>query len=189
MTVEEMVGEWMKFDKNDQTRNEIFNLVESGDEISLKNLLGKRLSFGTSGLRASMGAGFSKINDLTIIQTTQGLTEYLIQSFEKVELINRGVVVGYDMRHNSERFAKLVVAVLLGKGIPVRFFSHYVPTPYVAFCVKKMRAVAGVMITASHNPKNDNGYKVMLISTHMSCLKLFIFSILRLFIFNSSLFL
>ena len=68
--------------------------------------------------------------------------------------------MGFDIRHNSERFAHLVTAVLIGRGIPVKLYSHYVPTPYVAYAVKKLKAIAGVMITASHNPKEDNGYKV-----------------------------
>ncbi|KAG8430787.1 hypothetical protein GDO86_020010 [Hymenochirus boettgeri] len=122
------------------------------------------MSFGTAGLRSSMGAGFSHINDLTVIQSTQGMYHYLQRCFP--DLRTRGVVVGYDTRgqatsaSSSVRFAKLTAAVLLSKGVSIFLFSKYVPTPFVPYAVQKLGAVAGVMITASHNRKEDNGYKV-----------------------------
>ncbi|XP_061105969.1 glucose 1,6-bisphosphate synthase-like isoform X2 [Conger conger] len=122
------------------------------------------MSFGTAGLRAAMGAGFSLINDLTVIQSTQGLYKYLATCFPDLE--SRGLVVGYDTRGqeasscNSERLGMLTAAAMLCKDVPVYLFSSYVPTPFVPYAVKKLGAAAGVMITASHNPKEDNGYKV-----------------------------
>ncbi|XP_041850855.1 glucose 1,6-bisphosphate synthase isoform X2 [Melanotaenia boesemani] len=122
------------------------------------------MSFGTAGLRAPMGAGFSRINDLTIIQSTQGLYSYLCRYF--ADFSSRGVVVGFDTRGqeesscSSQRLAKLSTAVMLSRDIPVHLFSTFVPTPYVPYAVRKLGAAAGVMITASHNPKEDNGYKV-----------------------------
>uniref|UniRef100_A0A671TI64 Phosphoglucomutase 2-like 1 n=1 Tax=Sparus aurata TaxID=8175 RepID=A0A671TI64_SPAAU len=123
-----------------------------------------RMSFGTAGLRAPMGAGFSRINDLTVIQSTQGLCSYLSRYF--ADFSSRGVVVGFDTRGqeesgcSSQRLAKLTAAVLLSRDVPVHLFSTFVPTPYVPYAVKKLGAAAGVMVTASHNPKEDNGYKV-----------------------------
>ena len=160
MEFQAKIEEWLQYDRNEDTRKEVTGIWEVGDPVVLKNRFGKRMSFGTAGLRATMGAGYDRINDLTIIQTTQGLAVHLIETFGMKEVVERGVVVGFDIRHNSERFAHLVTAVLVGKGIPVKLYSHYVPTPYVAYGVKKLKAIAGVMITASHNPKEDNGYKV-----------------------------
>ena len=160
MEFQNKIEEWLRLDRNETTRKEVAGLWEEGDSVTLKDRFGKRMSFGTAGLRAAMGAGYNRINDLTVIQTTQGLAVYLIETFGMQQVVERGVVVGFDIRHNSERFARLVTAVLIGRGIPVRLFSHYVPTPYTAYAVKKQKAISGVMITASHNPKDDNGYKV-----------------------------
>ena len=175
MEFQARVEEWLRFDRNETTRKEVTGLWEEGDSLVLKNRFGKRMSFGTAGLRAEMGAGYNRINDLTVIQTTQGLAVYLIETFGNEQVVERGVVVGFDIRHNSERFSHLVTAVLIGRGIPVHLFSHYVPTPYTAYAVKKLRAVAGVMITASHNPKGDNGYKVtrLIVSIlYLFCIKI-----------------
>ncbi|VDP02909.1 unnamed protein product [Soboliphyme baturini] len=117
-----------------------------------------RLHFGTAGIRGEMAAGFNRINDLVIIQTTQGLLRYLKQVHK--DLSTCSYVVGYDGRHNSERFALYVANVLLNGGLKVYLFAQVVATPLVSYAVKKYGAVGGVMVTASHNPKKDNGYKV-----------------------------
>uniref|UniRef100_A0A671TI71 Phosphoglucomutase 2-like 1 n=1 Tax=Sparus aurata TaxID=8175 RepID=A0A671TI71_SPAAU len=138
--------------------------VMSVTDLSAMKRLCSRMSFGTAGLRAPMGAGFSRINDLTVIQSTQGLCSYLSRYF--ADFSSRGVVVGFDTRGqeesgcSSQRLAKLTAAVLLSRDVPVHLFSTFVPTPYVPYAVKKLGAAAGVMVTASHNPKEDNGYKV-----------------------------
>lgn len=158
------VWQWLQWDKNPKTRGQIESLLRDGKNKELRERLCSRMSFGTAGLRSAMGAGFSRINDLTIIQTTQGMYHYLERSFP--DLKSRGVVVGYDTRGqagsncSSERLAKLTAAVLLSRGVQVYLFSRYVPTPFVPYTVQKLRAVAGVMVTASHNRKEDNGYKV-----------------------------
>lgn len=152
------VKEWLSLDQNQATKEEIINLVKSAKTEQLRKLLCYRMEFGTAGLRSAMGAGFSKMNDLTIIQTTQGLCEYMLESTP--EVLKDGVIVGYDARHNSRRFAELTASILLHKNIPVYFFSDICPTPFVAYGVLKKRCSWGVMITASHNPKEDNGYKV-----------------------------
>ncbi|XP_053312605.1 glucose 1,6-bisphosphate synthase [Spea bombifrons] len=158
------VWQWLQWDRNPKTKAQIESLLHDGRTKELRERLCCRMSFGTAGLRSAMGAGFSHINDLTVIQTTQGMYLYLERCFP--DAMQRGVVVGYDTRGqatsncSSKRLAKLTAAVLLSKGIPVYLFSKYVPTPFVPYAVRKLRTIAGVMITASHNRKEDNGYKV-----------------------------
>jgi phosphoglucomutase len=105
-----------------------------------------------------MQAGFSCMNSLTVIQASQGLATYLLKTEKCAE--KRGVVVGRDARHNSEKFAKLTAAALVSKGIKVWWYDIPTHTPMVPFAVRELDAVAGIMITASHNPARDNGYKV-----------------------------
>ncbi|KAJ1548281.1 Phosphoglucomutase-2 [Nowakowskiella sp. JEL0078] len=145
--------------KNLTTQNEIRALVESNDISELTLRLCSPLKFGTAGLRAEMGAGFSRMNDLTVVQASQGLCAYLLS--ENSDVRNKGVVIGHDHRHNSESFARLTAAVFLSKGIRVHYFKKLTHTPMVPFSVMKLGASAGVMVTASHNPKNDNGYKTL----------------------------
>uniref|UniRef100_A0A3P9HUR8 Phosphoglucomutase 2-like 1 n=1 Tax=Oryzias latipes TaxID=8090 RepID=A0A3P9HUR8_ORYLA len=158
------VQRWFCWDRNPRTRAQMDSLLEAGRLDEVRSRLCSRLSFGTAGLRAPMGAGFNRINDLTVIQSTQGLHSYLRRCFP--DLCSRGVVVGFDTRGQQEsgcsslRLAKLTAAVMVSRDVPVQLFSGVVPTPYVPFAVKKLGAAAGVMITASHNPKEDNGYKV-----------------------------
>jgi phosphoglucomutase len=98
-----LAKQYLEWDRNPDTRAEIQSLVEKGDEQKLEKLLGSRLEFGTAGLRGTMGAGYSQMNDLVIIQTTQGLAAYLEQV---PEAKSKGVVIGHDHRHHSESFAK-----------------------------------------------------------------------------------
>ncbi|KAM9853324.1 glucose 1,6-bisphosphate synthase [Aulostomus maculatus] len=162
--LDEAVQRWLTWDKNRRTRAQVESLLAAGDHEDLKSRLSSRMSFGTAGLRAPMGAGFNRINDLTIIQSTQGLYSYLLRCVP--DLSSRGVVVGFDTRGqvesncSSQGLATLTAAVMLSRDVPVHLFSTYVPTPYVPYAVQKLGAAAGVMITASHNPKEDNGYKV-----------------------------
>ena len=118
----------------------------------------RRMEFGTAGLRTRMGPGNSQMNDLTIIQTTQGMARYLKEQLPSVT--SRGVVVGFDGRHNSYRWSRIVGTIFVNECIPVYLFSRLCPTPYVAYGVRAFNADCGIMITASHNPKEDNGYKV-----------------------------
>nr|XP_039265824.1 phosphoglucomutase-2-like [Styela clava] len=152
-------SQWLEWDRNELTRKIISELMQKNDVNELQKCLGKRMEFGTAGLRAAMGAGFSKMNDLTIIQTTQGFAKYLQQKFSS-DLNQRGVVIGYDARHNSERFARLAAAVFIHSGIKCYLYRGIVPTPFVPYGVRKYKTCAGIMVTASHNPKQDNGYKV-----------------------------
>ncbi|XP_048120897.1 glucose 1,6-bisphosphate synthase isoform X1 [Alosa alosa] len=162
--LDKAIYQWITWDRNVLTRAQIEELSREKNVDELRRRLCYRMAFGTAGLRAAMGAGFSCINDLTVIQSTQGMYKYLSKFFP--DLRSRGVVVGYDTRAQdasgctSERLARLTAAVMLCKDIPVHLFSTYVPTPFVPYAVKKLGAAAGVMVTASHNPKEDNGYKV-----------------------------
>ncbi|NXP81669.1 PGM2L synthase, partial [Ramphastos sulfuratus] len=164
--LDKAVWQWLSWDKNQKTKEQIQELLRAGQLQELRARLCQRLKFGTAGLRAPMGAGFSRINDLTIIQATQGIYRYLEQRCPGLRL--RGFVVGYDTRGqeasdcSSLKLARLTAAVLLAKEVPVHLFSTYVPTPFVPYAVQQLGAAAGVMITASHNRKEDNGYKVYL---------------------------
>merc|ERR1719334_1486474 len=100
------------------------------------------------------------MNDLTIIQATQGLLTYMKNNFPFELLRKGGIVVGYDGRHNSDRWAQRVAAIFCQAQVKVRLFSRMTPTPFVPFAINKFGCVGGVMVTASHNPKEDNGYKV-----------------------------
>lgn len=158
------VEQWLRWDRNPVTRAQVRTLLDQSRFSELRSRLGSRLSFGTAGLRAKMGAGFNRINDLTVIQSSQGLCTYLSRCVS--DLKQRGVVIGFDTRAqresgcSSDRLAKLAAAVFLTADVTVHLFSSYVPTPYVPCAVVKLGAAAGIMITASHNHKDDNGYKV-----------------------------
>lgn len=157
--IEALTQEWLRLDRDEVTRGEILELVEKQNIKELVTLLGSRLQFGTAGLRARMGAGFSQLNSLTIIQTSQGLGQYLLEE-GGTSAASAGVVIGYDGRHNSKKFAELAAAAFIAKGFLVLWYEDLVHTPMVPFAVKELQAAAGIMVTASHNPKQDNGYKV-----------------------------
>jgi phosphoglucomutase len=157
-SIQYLAQEWLRLDQDPETRQEIQDLLEANESGILELRLRNRINFGTAGLRARMEAGFSRINALTVIQTSQGLAEYLIDKVPHAR--HRGVVLGFDGRHNSEKFARLTAAAFVAKKFKVWWCGEPVHTPLVSFGVIEMRASAGVMITASHNPPKDNGYKV-----------------------------
>jgi len=156
-STEELAQEWLRLDQDPETRNEIEQLIARNDTAELEKRLRKRIAFGTAGLRATMNAGFSRMNSLTVIQASQGLAAYVLEQVPSST--NRGVVIGRDARYNSEKFAKLTAAVFAAKGFKV-WFLDMVHTPLVPFAVSRLNAAVGVMVTASHNPAVDNGYKV-----------------------------
>ncbi|KAI6126214.1 hypothetical protein EV401DRAFT_1854927 [Pisolithus croceorrhizus] len=160
MTVplEQLVNEWLRLDPNPITRDEIRRLWDQQKSDELERRMRTRIEFGTAGLRGKMEAGWARMNDLIIIQASQGLCAYVLRSVPEASM--RGVVVGHDHRHNSERWASLTAQVFISNNIKVYFHRGLVHTPMVPFSVKKLNAACGVMITASHNPKDDNGYKV-----------------------------
>ncbi|XP_069350576.1 phosphopentomutase [Eulemur rufifrons] len=155
---------WLLWDKNPLTLDLVKRLIAEGNTEELQKCFGARMEFGTAGLRAAMGAGIARMNDLTIIQTTQGFCRYLERQFS--DLKQRGVVISFDARAHpssggsSKRFARLAATTFISQGIPVHLFSDITPTPFVPYTVSHLKLCAGIMITASHNPKQDNGYKV-----------------------------
>eukprot|EP00760_Papus_ankaliazontas_P015552 PhM_4_TR16581/c0_g1_i1/m.53281/K15779/PGM2; phosphoglucomutase / phosphopentomutase len=162
------IESWLAWDKNDTTRDYIQSLATKAAqggggteaEEELRRRLLSRMQFGTAGLRAEMGPGNAYMNELTIIQTTQGLLRYLQANYAEEELKARGVVISYDARHNSDIFATRVASVFCHAGVRTYKFGQITPTPFVPFTVMMRNAVCGIMVTASHNPKQDNGYKV-----------------------------
>jgi phosphoglucomutase len=156
MTAEQKYTYWLTSPKLDQvSKKELLAIKGSTSEITKR--FGELLDFGTGGVRALMGAGISYINDYTIRQVTTALANYLQDKFLSQKL---AVVIAYDGRHNSHRFAKVTAHTLWHKNIQAFLFPTPAPTPLLSFAVRKMQAAAGVVITASHNPPAYNGYKV-----------------------------
>ena len=147
-------ADWGKGDPDPITREHVLRLVESGDTLALGELFSTELTFGTAGIRGQVGPGPARMNRAVVIRTTFGLASHLTSSGGVL------VVVGFDARTDSERFAADTVAVLAGAGLRVVRFREPAPTPLVAFTARHLEADAAVVITASHNPREDNGYKV-----------------------------
>ena len=129
-------------------------------EKEIEDRFYKELEFGTGGLRGIMGAGTNRLNKYTVGKVTLGLGHYLMDSYGKDECIERGVVIGFDTRNNSKEYARVVADVLTGLGLKVYLMKDARPTPQLSFSVPYYKALAGVVLTASHNPKEYNGYKV-----------------------------
>lgn len=159
MDIKELVAQWLTVDEDPETRQEIINLSDNVAELEKR--LRNRIVFGTAGLRAKMEAGFSRMNNVTVMQASQGLADYVL----KQEKINKSVIIGHDHRFHSKKFAEITITAFLLKGFKVYYLSSselgdLIPTPLVPFGVDYFNCDVGVMITASHNPKDDNGYKV-----------------------------
>lgn len=141
---------------DEKTKEELLSIKEDNEEI--KDRFYADLSFGTAGLRGKIGAGTNRMNRYTVSLATQGLAD-TIKAFGQ-EAMNRGVVIGYDVRHFSKEFAEISSLVLTANGIKVYLFDDLKPTPELSFAVRKLNAISGIVITASHNPRDYNGYKV-----------------------------
>lgn len=157
--VQEKTQEWLSMDRDAASRAAVEQLLQKQSHTELEELMCKRLEFGTAGLRAKMGPGFNRMNAVTIQQTTQGLLRYLQQQAPQ-QLADNGVIIGFDARHNSKDYAHLAAAVFASAGVKVALPGGFVPTPFVAAGVALLGCAAGVMVTASHNTKEYNGYKV-----------------------------
>jgi phosphomannomutase len=156
-SLRDRVLDWIEGDPDIEDRETLQRLLDSGDEEELHRRFDTPLTFGTAGLRGPVMAGPAGMNRYTVRRATQGVIAWL----EEIEVdADRGVVVGRDARVGSEAFNNEVVAVLLGAGVKVLEMPGPLPTPLVAYCVKKLGAAAGIMVTASHNPPHDNGYKL-----------------------------
>ncbi len=148
---------WAEHDPDSNTKNMILKLIEDNNLVELNKIFSGDLEFGTAGLRAEIGPGQSRMNRAVVIRATHGLCQYLIKKYpnKKPKLI-----VGNDARHMSDEFAVDVCQVAASLGLEVYKLPTKIPTPVLAFGVRHIKADAGVMITASHNPPLDNGYKV-----------------------------
>ncbi|KAH8252906.1 hypothetical protein KR032_002633 [Drosophila birchii] len=159
--LDDQIRKWVRWDKCQSTVCQIMDAVRAKDWDTLRKRLCNRIKFGTAGLRATMRAGFDSMNELVVIQTAQGLCEYIKTQYpNRDDWGERGVVFGYDGRYNSQRFAELSAIVFLNNDFKVYQYRRYVATPLVSYSVIRLQCLAGVMVTASHNPKEDNGYKV-----------------------------
>lgn len=154
--LEARAREWIAGDPDPGTAQELTTLIESGDREGVADRMGSTLTFGTAGMRGEVGAGPGRMNRAVVIRTTHGLATYLRE--ESRHLLP--VVVGFDARPTSRQFAEDTVGVLAAAGIEVLFFPEVTPTPLVAYAAKHLSAGAAVVVTASHNPPADNGYKV-----------------------------
>lgn len=154
--VEKRAQNWLSSEYDEDTRNEVLSLLQNNDKTELIDAFYKDLEFGTGGLRGIMGAGSNRMNRYTVSMATQGLCNYLRQTFSGEEI---AVVVGYDCRNNSRFFAETAANVFSANGIKVYIFDALRPTPEISYAIRKLQCKSGVMITASHNPKEYNGYK------------------------------
>jgi phosphomannomutase len=146
---------WIDQDPDVETVAELEKLISESDEAGLLDRFGQRIGFGTAGLRGLLGAGPNRMNRVLVAQAAAGISKYLKENFD-----DPSVVIGYDARKNSNVFAKDSAQIFAGFGIRAFLFPELAATPLVAYAVRNLGASAGVMVTASHNPPGDNGYKV-----------------------------
>ncbi len=156
MTTLEKAKLWLTDTFDEETQTTIQEWIDAGSD-ELEDSFYKELEFGTGGMRGIMGVGTNRLNKYTLGQATQGLANYLHQSFPNQEI---KVAIAYDVRHNSKEFGKMCADVLTANGIKVLLFKEHRPTPELSFTVRDKKCNAGIVLTASHNPPEYNGYKV-----------------------------
>ncbi|HAT03395.1 MAG TPA: hypothetical protein DCS29_01285 [Candidatus Magasanikbacteria bacterium] len=154
------IQKWLEDDEYVEFKSDILDLIEKEDIDELNDAFYKVIPFGTGGRRGKMGVGTNRINARTIAESAQGFSDYLIDYFGINQAKIRGVVVTYDIRHNSEKFAKIAASVFAANNIKVYFYEGVRSTPQLSFSIRYKNAVGGAMISASHNPPTDNGIKV-----------------------------
>lgn len=154
------IKKWLESAEYAEFHPKIAELLKKGEVAELNEAFYKVIPFGTGGRRGKMGVGTNRINSRTIAESAQGVAEYLIECFTPEEARARGVVITYDVRHNSEKFAKAAAEVFAANGFKVYFYNGARSTPQISFTIRNKKAIAGAMISASHNPPSDNGIKV-----------------------------
>lgn len=150
------IQQWIDGNIDQSTKEEIKKLIQENKEDELIDSFYKDLEFGTGGLRGLMGPGSNRMNKYTVGMATQGLSNYLKKSFPNEQI---KVAIAHDSRNNSPLFAKITAEVFSANGIKVYFFKELRPTPELSFAIRHLKCHSGVVITASHNPKEYNGYK------------------------------
>lgn len=148
---------WLDGNYNEATKSEIRQMMNSEDKTELIECFYRDLEFGTGGLRGIMGVGTNRMNIYTVGAATQGLSNYLIEQFPEVAQIS--VVIGHDCRNNSRLFSEISANIFSANGIKVYLFEDLRPTPEVSFAIRQLGCQSGIILTASHNPKEYNGYK------------------------------
>ena len=155
--VTEKATEWLSPAFDEETQKEVKAMLDNEDKTPLIDAFYRELEFGTGGLRGIMGAGSNRMNIYTVGKATQGLANYLNECFKDLEQIS--VVVGHDCRNNSRLFAEISANIFSANGIKVYLFEDLRPTPEISYAIRHLGCQSGVNITASHNPKEYNGYK------------------------------
>jgi len=155
--VTEKANLWLGDGYDEATKAEVRRMLNAEDKTELIDSFYRDLEFGTGGLRGIMGAGSNRMNKYTVGAATQGLANYLKEAF--AELPEIAVVVGHDVRNNSREYAEIVADIFSANGIKVYLFDSFRPTPELSYAIRKLGCQSGVNITASHNPKEYNGYK------------------------------
>ncbi|MDE6927747.1 MAG: phospho-sugar mutase, partial [Muribaculaceae bacterium] len=148
---------WLRPGYDEETRAEVQRMLDADDKTELIESFYRDLEFGTGGLRGIMGAGTNRMNIYTVGAATQGLANYLKEAFKDMPEIS--VAVGHDVRNNSRKFAEIVANIFSANGIKVYLFDSFRPTPELSYAIRYFGCQSGVNITASHNPKEYNGYK------------------------------
>lgn len=154
--VEERIDSWLNGTYDEETKKEIKALIDSKNEKELTDAFYKDLEFGTGGLRGIMGAGTNRMNKYTVGRATQGLANYILKQNGK----DYKVAIGYDSRNNSDIFSKTAAEILSSNGIKVYLYDDIHPISLLSYAVRSLGCIAGIVVTASHNPKEYNGYKV-----------------------------
>ena len=154
---EQVAKEWLSPSFDEQTRKEVQAMLDNDDKTALIDAFYQNLEFGTGGLRGIMGAGTNRMNKYIVGMATQGFANYILKAFPG--RTDFAVVVGHDCRNNGRMFAESVAAIFSANGIKAYLFESLRPTPEISFAIRQLHAQAGVNVTASHNPREYNGYK------------------------------
>ena len=153
MNAQERYQIWLdKLEEQDPMRQKLLQMAGSAETI--EDCFYREIEFGTAGLRGICGAGCNRMNRFTVGRATQGIAEYILESGLDPE---RGVVIAYDCRYHSREFSELAAEILAGNGIRAWLFPDMRPTPEMSFAIRRLGAVSGINMTASHNPKEYNG--------------------------------